>query len=324
MHPLKYENAGWVQHTPIAIHADECTPWLRPVIRAFAANIARIESAWLLLPYLVDTTMTSTALTVETLHTVLGTFDLDDHRQLDAEIKPKLETEFMRLSMKQAVEHFEEDDMKRALTRLDGILSNSISPFVRAGIETVLSSQILNAWTAVESLMKDLWETALNHGPEEWATKVMKSGSLKRLKEQEKAVSYSYLQEHRFDLRRKMGTILKTKLKFETVQEVVDAYGLVFGADVDISYTRDAILHVQTLEATRHLLAHRGGIVDVKFKGRMKTLLDRDLVIGKPLTINGDLAGMLTSAGVTFSMALVDLVDRKFKEYENGYWHEQI
>ena len=324
MHPSQYELAGWIQHHPIAVRASQCSPHLRPIVRSFAANIARIESAWLLLPYLVDTTVNSTAVSLEALHNVLETFDSSDPRQDVPEHKEAIKQEFFRLSMRDAVRYADENDLERALGRLDSILSNAVNPYVARGVETTLASQILYAWTAVESLTKDLWVAAINYGPKRWASKVLKSKPLKSLKEQEKSISISTLQLYQYDIRFRMGTILKEKINFETADEVLDAYVSVFGEAAKTSFPEDALLHVQALEAIRNLIAHRGGIIDLKFQSKIKKLFNQELHVGRPYYVTGKLAGMLTHGGIEFGMGLVNLVENSLNGCDPDGWYPEI
>lgn len=317
MHKSQYEKAGWIQHHSIVAHRQTCAPCLQPVVRSFAANVARVESAWLLLPTLVDTSVTSTKLSVQAVYEVLGTFDMDDPRQQDPVIQAAIQERFLALGMTHMQKIFDREDVLVALARFDHLLCHSQQPFVTHGVETILASQILNAWTAVESFLKDLWETAVNHGPRQWTNRVLEAKAVRGLKEQERSVPLSILQRHEYDVRLKMGSILKAKVPFETLEEVLAAYATVFGEEITRTYTPAMLTETRALEATRHLLAHRGGVVDRKFKGVVKQIARfASVEEGKQMHINGEMAGELARNGIALSLAILDDVDQRLKQAE--------
>ena len=320
-----YEKAGGLNHGEILQLLSPSEPCLRPIILAFAANVARIESAWLLLPFLVDSTMNGTILTMKTVHKVLGTLDIDDPRQLDPEIKKRLESEYVRTSISEATKYANENGMDRAISRLNHVLEHSALPFIKTAVETTLASQIMNAWTTAESLSKDLWVSALNYGPKEWASKIMAGSSMKSRKDQERSVSISSMQRYKYDISNKLGNIFREKISFETAKEVISAYEAVFGADVKKHIPETTSRLVTALEASRNLFAHRGGIVDRVFMGKVSGIeCFKDLEFGSQLIIDGKMAGELTWAGIGFSVGLLAMVDFHMKQADAVGWFPQI
>jgi hypothetical protein len=320
MHESKYSKAGFHAWLNLSQRANAIDPRLRPVMRAFAANVGRIESMWMLLPYLVDTATNSTAMTVRAVHNLFGTTDLLDPAIDWEQSEEKFHAEFQRLCIENELRIGDENTLQRALQRLDQVLDNSPQPFIKNGVETVLIGQITNTWTAVEILMKDLWETALNHGDARWVSKLMKSKGLQETKEQEKSIPVTTLHKFSFDLSKKMGTVMKDKIRFETVAEVLAAYSSVFGDEFLKIFPEKSIPLLETLEATRNVFAHRGGLVDAKFIKTMKRLAPGDVFTEKvKLKVDGVLAGNLAINGISFCLATINYVAKQFEEKEPDY-----
>jgi hypothetical protein len=110
-----------------------------------------------------------------------------------------------------------------------------ISPSSRAiteGAEAWLSAQITGMWTAFESMAEDLWETALNSKPRGLAElsgrrkgrgQERGNGSGYPV-EDSKEVKLQWLQNFNYDLSKSMGTILKSKYRFDRLDGIRRAY----------------------------------------------------------------------------------------------------
>lgn len=68
--------------------------------------------------------------------------------------------------------------------------------------------------------------------------------------------------KYQFDLRRRLGTLLKPKFDFTSVDGIAKAYQKAFG---EFPALEDLSGELNELEHTRNLIVHRGGIVDEKF-----------------------------------------------------------
>lgn len=125
-----------------------------------------------------------------------------------------------------------------------------------------LSASTVYIWTAFECLAADLWENSLNHrtalahrtlnsisgeDPE-------KSGLSRR------QIDVGLAARHGFDLRKCLGTVLKSKFDFSSFEGIQTAYKQAFGTS-----ELDDHQELKELEQVRHLIVHRGGITDEKF-----------------------------------------------------------
>jgi hypothetical protein len=316
---LNFEKAGWIEHHQFLALAANCDPRLAPVVFPFAENISRFESAWLLPPYLVDTSQKNVEVSLIALHNILGTLDTKDPRLKDEAIETKVQEEFLRLVLERLGKIHEtetrDDSLNVALGALNALLENC-PPLIIKGIKTILESQIVTAWTAVECCAKDLWELAVNIGPRDWTDRVMRRGKYRGEKEHEKSIPISRLDDVGYDLRLKMGTISKERIQFETLDEVLAAYCVIFGDEIKTLYA-PFLQGTLALEATRNVLVHRAGIVDRKSLGKIKrTSFFPEAEIGKKLEIDGEVVGKLTSDGLHLAEILIGIVDPKIRQHD--------
>jgi hypothetical protein len=154
---------------------------------------------------------------------------------------------------------------------------------VRKGFYALFSSQIIGAWTAVEVLAADLWEAFLNKHPEFGVRALNAKRAAPDKRDGEGAdddeevgaeidftLPIDKLKEWQFNLKSRMGTLLRTKWNFSKRREAAEAYHKVFPEN---QKQINAILHsreLRWLAATRHLIVHKAGKADADFLGKMK------------------------------------------------------
>jgi hypothetical protein len=119
-------------------------------------------------------------------------------------------------------------------------------------------------------------------------------------------VSIGLLAKYGFDLRDKLGTILAEKYDFTGTEGIRVAYAAAFGKEQRIESALSAT-PLRRLEAIRHLIAHRAGLVDEEFIRRT----GETHPIGVPLPLDmKTLCELFNVASSTASTAL-KLVDEK-------------
>lgn len=200
------------------------------------------------------------------------------------------------------------------LSQID-ILIRASAANIDRGLEALLTSVILGSWTTFEALVADIWEIALNFGPKEWVSAILRSpppedSSL--LKRQEKTLSISALSEAGYDFREKMGTVLiqQKKVNFQSLKGIRFAFESVFGDAASRIFDENSEL--VSLSAVRNLYAHSGGNVDEVFCRQMKkhpTL--SNVPLGSYLKPDGELAKMFLEVAMKSGVELVQLVDDK-------------
>jgi transcription elongation factor Elf1 len=152
---------------------------------------------------------------------------------------------------------------------------------IYTGTRAAMASVLLSAWTAFESLATDIWLTAVNKGPKQFAENVIKKPSKDTRGDgmvpqggQEKSFSLSDLQQHNYDLREAMGDLLKERKKvdFQAIENIKRAYLSTFSNGVEKIFEGSDYLKLKLLESVRNLYAHRGGIIDQKFLDEVKEI----------------------------------------------------
>jgi len=136
-------------------------------------------------------------------------------------------------------------------------------------LTVLLSAALIYTWTAFECLASDLWVAALNHNPRPLAQSVL--GSLET--DSDTGLSSRHIQvglaaKHGFDLRHCLGTLLKPRFDFSSVPGITDAYERAFGKSKQPESLKHSDLRL--LEQMRHLIVHRGGAADARFRTATK------------------------------------------------------
>jgi hypothetical protein len=166
------------------------------------------------------------------------------------------------------------------------ILGNSGPPL---GFQTMFASYLTSTWTAIETMAGDLWETALNVHPAGLsslggkATRLRKTGRPSPLgasggRDDSKLVPLNLIQMSQFDLRQKMGTILKERFGFSRLEGIREAYASAFhenSSDIDEALSDEAL---DALSAVRNVIVHKAAIADDEYFKKTKYL---KLPIGK-------------------------------------------
>jgi hypothetical protein len=177
-----------------------------------------------------------------------------------------------------------------------------LSTALDEGGDAWLSAQVTATWTAFEALAEELWETALNLHP----LKLAELDASKRAKgDADKTIPLWLLNKYGYDLSSSMGTILKSKYGFDSLEGIRSGYADAFADDAPeiTSLVNDKSL--DALALVRNLIVHNGGKIDETYLRRKSSLppaavgelgailkLDGALVCGlitKPLQISGKL-----------------------------------
>jgi hypothetical protein len=182
---------------------------------------------------------------------------------------------------------------------------------IKRPLEALLYAAAMYAWAAVECAVKDVWAIAINLRPKELGHRALlgvpaelASGGISS-----KQISVGLLAKHDFDLRGKIGTILAEKYDFTGVEGMRQAYSAAFGkqATIEAAFSSDRL---SELEAVRHLVAHRAGVVDEEFLRRTK----RGDSIGQPVALGGTILPDLVNAAIACTTSLLRFVDGSMRE----------
>jgi hypothetical protein len=173
-----------------------------------------------------------------------------------------------------------------------------------------LSATTVYMWTAFECLAGDLWTSSLDQsttlGHQVLGT--ISGDDPENTGLSRRRIDVGLAARYGFDLRRKLGTILRPKFDFTSVEGVQSAYKKAFGTCGEL----EKYSSLKDLEQVRHLIVHRGGIADDQFMKVAK-------VKGKPgrplfLTMEKVTSYMV---GVTLGcVALLKVVDEWFGAHQ--------
>ena len=199
-------------------------------------------------------------------------------------------------------------------------------PEYTRGLEAWLSAFVVGTWTAFETLAGDLWEAALNLHPHKLADL---KGSQKRIirkvggkpestpqreltarAEEGKVVALQYLQKYNYDLSSKMGTALKDRFRFDTLESLRIAYAAAFCQDYDRIDDLLANKEIDALALIRNLLVHKGGVADQRYLDRASGLPNCPVAdLWNPLHLDGEIVADVVSPVVRCGRDLIDAVD---------------
>jgi len=194
--------------------------------------------------------------------------------------------------------------------RILGQLAATGMGSMRSGAPEMLASHITAMWTIFETLAGDLWEAAINGHPSGLSGlhgRKMRSSSGQS---EEKSIPLSQIGRYGYDLTNKMGTLLRDKFPFNSLDGIRQAYRMSFYKEAT---KLDASLSDKSLDALseiRNLITHKRAIVDQRYSQRAKDLpLAPKGQIGERILLDGEIMTALVSAGLDRCNDLIFAVD---------------
>lgn len=217
----------------------------------------------------------------------------DDTRKLVNSLYLKLRTERLKEanSNKQMLGIF--------VDLLDDFITEAQSAEVVANFENIMRSSLIQTWTAFEVMAGDLWESAMNENPFILA-KLSKPKKGPQMEESQRIVKLWEIERHGFDIANKMGTILREKFNFQTLESMRVAYALAFSIDQDKVMAAISASSITALCLLRNLLVHKAGVIDARFYEGSKFIQELSAIrsggIGATIVLDGEFTkNMLTS-----------------------------
>jgi hypothetical protein len=170
------------------------------------------------------------------------------------------------------------------------------------GIEAVLAAMVMASYAAFETLAADLWIAAVNRH-HVLATNWIEKNS-------ERQLPANLIASYGYNTSQSMGTILRDtkKVSFESLGDIRNAYRQAFKGEMDAAF--EPAEELIKAEKTRHLFAHRGGLIDQRFKSDMKDLPEyENMVVGERMRLIGPVARLHVTACANCGVALLKGVD---------------
>lgn len=161
------------------------------------------------------------------------------------------------------------------------VLDESLAPTLLY----IRQSALVAAWSSLEAYSEDLWVAALNQaGPNLRKRAFLAAAHADQVGDSipglgQRQVELRLLAEYDFDLRSCLGRLLRKKFSFKTVDGILDAYKVTFG-DRELFSEPEPL---KLLEATRHVIVHRGGFIDQEYIDRVGLA---DAKPGEPIEVD--------------------------------------
>jgi hypothetical protein len=182
------------------------------------------------------------------------------------------------------------------------------------GASATLAMSILQAWTAFEVLVTDLWVEAANQRPIS-----LGQNSVKAIDGQQgKNIQIARLREYGFDLRGKMGTFLKEERKFgfNQLPDMALAYRSAFNEDVIGVFAGPDSQELKYLEAMRNVWTHRNGKADSMFRERMRLHpVFKEIGLGDQVPIEGGFVTTYVNLVIRVGATIGQYVDKWLQDH---------
>lgn len=193
--------------------------------------------------------------------------------------------------------------VEQAKTQLARLLE---LPDVNCSAIALLFACVSYAWATFECVAKDAWIAAVNSRPIQLGHPALIGLRDERAEEglSGKHISIGMLARHGFDLRDKLGTLAAGKFDFTSVSGIRAAYSAAFGKRTELEEPL-ANPNLAVLEATRHVVVHRAGLVDEEY---LRRTVD-GTPVGKQLPLDGGRVSALANSGVSAACGLLCAVD---------------
>jgi len=230
--------------------------------------------------------------------------------QESEEVKARVEAEVNRLRDERAAKaQSRSPELVEAKQQLEHLLGDH---GLEGSARALLYAGASSAWSFLECAVKDAWIAALNVRPVELAHSALENVPDIPVVDglSGKQVSVGLLARHGFDLRDKLGTLLAPKFDFTSPSGIRAACSAAFGKLPGLD---DALAdpRLRRLEATRHLVVHRAGVIDEEYLRRTGD----GAAIGSQLVVDGPAVSELANAAISAGSKVLRLVDAWLVEH---------
>jgi hypothetical protein len=228
-------------------------------------------------------------------------FDTDDlFRQIEKKLEKKEELE---KELKEGYIHHLLETADRRLSQL-----TTKEPKIGEALRLIRHMTLLLSWTSFECVACDSWEAAVNVRPlmlghPAFANLPEDSEDIAGL--ETKSVSIGLLAKHGFDIRGKLGTLLKSKFDFTGVSGIRKAYAAAFGNKLPLNKVLGDE-NLSGLEAVRHAIVHRAGIADELYLKRTHSTV----ALGTRIEVDDKMKEAFVSASVNAGCSLLEHIDK--------------
>ncbi len=167
----------------------------------------------------------------------------------------------------------------------------------RNSLRALYESLVLLAWITFETVAEDIWEAAVNSRPSKLAI-----GN----------IAVDVLKMHRFDVRNKLGTVLKYKdgRSFRTLAGIQVAFDESFSDQGKKIHTILYDPQIRYASAVRNVIVHKAGRIDQEYLDQVAQVPDAiRLQEGTPFPLTGKLTYDIGEKALTTAATLLKAVN---------------
>jgi hypothetical protein len=315
---LDYAHQSW------KLHRNPKTTELQPIADFFKGRCARLRALMQLPAQVGNVTIKMRDTYIRSVFEVTGSFNTEN---LTTEQVGKINirsNELFAAMMDETMRLKQSPDWdKHAHNQLiDGLVGVEIMGQDKSSIGAIqasMMSYLTTGWTIIETMSADLWESALNAHPSSLANL---TGAPKRLKggqtnqsgsvsKESKSVRLDEISKHEFNVAHKMGTILRGRFEFSSLDGIREAYASAFdkeSAEIDRAITDKSL---DALSAIRNVIVHRDAVADTEYirKAKFLSSLPPAATVGHHLLLDGDIVARLLKPAITAANQLFVATD---------------
>lgn len=283
------------------------TKKLHRIVNAFALNTARASALAVALAEVAYTIRRDQWCLDSARHTVEGKLTSPF---VDSPVPPAVAKEYARLLTNWILAPAEQHS---SLIGHFGVRSVNVMVTHTTGMdvsmEALLSSVIIESWIAFETLVADLWVTAVDSGPAILRKRVL----LKTIKagNDNNPVDFASTDDIEYDPARKLESALRQarKVSFQKLSLITRNYETAFTSRVKTIFGHDNG-YIAALAAYRNALIHNGGRADRTFLNQVKPFPEfKSIKKNRKLALNGELVSKLRHTSATVGAKLIHFVD---------------
>ena len=322
-HDFKLRSCLDYAHHSWNLHRNPKATELQPIADFFRGRCARLRSLMQLPAQVGNVTIKMRDIYIRSVFDVTGGFSTDNLTAAQVakidirsnEIFTQMADEALRL--KQSPDW----DTHAHKQLIDGLVSvvimgNDASSI--GAIQASMMSYLTTGWTIIETMSADLWEAALNIHPSSLANlngtpKRLKGGQIDKTQSttrESKSVPLDEISKHKFNVANKMGTILRARFEFSSLDGIREAYASAFdkeSVEIDRALTNKSL---DALSAVRNVIVHRDAQADQEYIKKTKFLSSLPTAtVGKHLLLDGEIVVRLLKPAITAANQLLIAVD---------------
>jgi hypothetical protein len=184
------------------------------------------------------------------------------------------------------------------------------NPRMDVSMDALMSSVIIESWIAFESMVADLWVTAVDSGPAILRKRVLLK-TIKAGNAGDPVVDFTSADDIEHDPARKLGSALRQarKVSFQKLSLIVRNYEIAFTSRVKTIFEQENG-YIATLAAYRNALIHNAGKADSTFRNQIKGFKEFEgLGLNQKLILDGELVHTLRHVAAAVGAKLIHYVD---------------